>query len=66
MNLASFFYQFKPFLTRFLDSCGEVGLRAKRIGLVNEIKPILDDLQNVEFRIRDTLYNEALRLADEK
>lgn len=51
-----------------LEVIGTIGLilRAKRIGLVNEIKPILNDLQDVEFRIRDSLYNEALRLANEK
>ncbi|HED38617.1 MAG TPA: DUF3368 domain-containing protein [Ignavibacteria bacterium] len=51
-----------------LEVIGTIGLilRAKKKGLVSEIKPILDDLQNVEFRIRDTLYNKALRLANEK
>ena len=51
-----------------LEVIGTIGLilRAKKIGLVNEIKPILNELQAVEFRLRNTLYNEALRLANEK
>ena len=40
-------------------------LRAKKLGLVNEIKPVLDDLQKADFRIKDSLYQEALRLANE-
>lgn len=38
-------------------------LRAKTKGLVPEIKPILDALQEADFRISNTLYQEALRLA---
>jgi predicted nucleic acid-binding protein len=51
-----------------LQVIGTIGLilRAKRIGLLNEVKPILEELQITEFRIRETLYREALRLANEK
>ena len=47
-----------------LKVIGTVGLllRAQK-GKVTEIKPILDALQEVDFRISDTLYQEALRLA---
>ena len=51
-----------------LEVMGTIGLilRAKRIGLIHEIKPILNELQDVDFRIKDSLYYEALRLANEK
>ncbi|MHB2151039.1 DUF3368 domain-containing protein [Calditrichota bacterium LG25] len=51
-----------------LKVIGTVGLllRAKKRGIVTEIKPILDALQEVDFRIGETLYQEALRLAKEK
>lgn len=47
---------------------GTIGLilRAKNLGLIKKVKPILNELQIVEFRIRNSLYNEALRLANEK
>lgn len=50
-----------------LKVIGTVGLllRAKKKGIVTEIKPILDALQNVDFRIADILYKKALRLAKE-
>jgi hypothetical protein len=50
-----------------LKVIGTVGLllRAKKKGLIREIKPVMDALQQVDFRISDELYNEALRLAKE-
>lgn len=50
-----------------LKVIGTVGLllRAKKRGIVTEIRPILDALQEVDFRIGETLYQEALRLAKE-
>ena len=50
-----------------LQIIGTIGLilRAKRIGLITEVKPVLNELQTAGFRIRGTLYNEALRLANE-
>lgn len=50
-----------------LKVIGTVGLllRAKKNGMINEIKPILDALQDVNFRIAETLYKKALRLAKE-
>jgi predicted nucleic acid-binding protein len=50
-----------------LKVMGTVGLllRAKRKGVVTEIKPILDELQEAGFRISEALYQEALRLARE-
>lgn len=50
-----------------LKVIGTVGLllRAKKKGLVLAIKPILDALQEADFRMSNTLYQEALRLANE-
>lgn len=50
-----------------LKVIGTVGLllRAKKKSIVTEIKPILDALHDVDFRIGETLYQEALRLAKE-
>ncbi|MFQ5824170.1 MAG: DUF3368 domain-containing protein [bacterium] len=50
-----------------LKIIGTVGmlLRTKKKGIVTEIRPILDALQEVDFRISDTLYQEALQLAKE-
>jgi predicted nucleic acid-binding protein len=50
-----------------LKVIGTVGLllRAKKKSIVTEIKPILDALQDVDFRIAEPLYQEALRLAKE-
>ena len=50
-----------------LEVIGTVGLvlRAKKRGIVAEVKPILDALNAVDFRIAPALYNEALRLANE-
>ena len=44
---------------------GGLLLRAKRKGIVTEIKPLLDALQDVDFRIAETLYKKALQLANE-
>jgi len=51
-----------------LKVIGTVGLllRAKKKSVVTEIKPILDALHDVDFRIGETLYQEALRLAKER
>ena len=50
-----------------LKVIGTVGLllRAQKKGIVAEIKPILDALHDVDFRMSETLYQEALRLAQE-
>ena len=50
-----------------LKVIGTVGLilRAKKKGIIAEIKPILDALHEVDFRISDTLRQEALQLAEE-
>ena len=50
-----------------LKVIGTVGLllRAKKKGVVAEIKPILNDLQEVNFRVDDILF-KALRLAKEE
>lgn len=46
---------------------GTIGvlLRAKQQGLLAEIRPFIDVLQQADFRISDSLYEEALRLAGE-
>ena len=48
-----------------LKFTGIVGmlLRAKNRGVINEIKPLLDQLLAADFRISDRLVREALRLA---
>lgn len=50
-----------------LDVIGTVGLllRAKRLALIAEVRPLMDALQAVDFRIAPALYAEALRLAGE-
>ena len=50
-----------------LKVIGTVGLllRAKKRGIVAEIKPVLDALQNAGFRIAAPLYQKALKLASE-
>lgn len=50
-----------------LKLIGTVGLllRAKRRGIITEVKPVLDALEAVDFRISAALYAEALRLAQE-
>lgn len=51
-----------------LEILGTVGmlLRAKRQGIVPTIKPILDDLERVDFRISIALRQRALELAQEE
>ncbi len=51
-----------------LKVIGTIGLllRAKRKGIIKQVKPILDELQNAGFRLTETLYKEALHLAEEK
>ncbi len=53
--------QFSP---RVIGTVG-ILLRAKSNGLIREIKPILDELNQVDFRIKDSLYNHTLELAKE-
>lgn len=50
-----------------IELLGTIGilLRAKRLSLIAEIKPILDALHAVEFRMSHTLYQQALELAKE-
>ena len=46
---------------------GTVGviLRAKHDGVIDSVKPLLDDLQKFGFYISDNVINEALKLAGE-
>lgn len=50
-----------------IEIIGTVGvlLRAKTKGIISTIKPILDELNAVDFRISPALYQQALRLAQE-
>ncbi len=50
-----------------IEIIGTVGvlLRAKAKEIISEVKPILDELNAVDFRISPTLYQQALRLAQE-
>jgi predicted nucleic acid-binding protein len=50
-----------------LTVTGTVGvlLRAKRDGIINEIRPVLDDLVGQGFYISDDVFREVLRLAGE-
>lgn len=50
-----------------LKIIGTVGLllRAKKKGIISEVKATLDALYDVDFRISDSLYKQALNLADE-
>ena len=50
-----------------LKVIGTVGmlLRAKRLGVITEIKPLLRALLESDFRISESLIQEALRLAGE-
>lgn len=41
-------------------------LEAKRIGLITEIKKLLDEILKLDFRISKAIYDEALRLAKGK
>ncbi|MFQ5674312.1 MAG: DUF3368 domain-containing protein [bacterium] len=51
-----------------LKVIGTIGLilRAKKSGVVSEVKPLLNELQTEGFRIRNPLYQKAVRLAKEK
>ena len=50
-----------------LEIIGTIGLilRAKRKGLIEKVKPVLNELIMAGFRIKVNLYQEALRLANE-
>ncbi len=50
-----------------IEIIGTVGvlLRAKTKGIISAIKPILDELNAVDFRISPALYQQALQLAQE-
>lgn len=50
-----------------LNVIGTMGvlLRAKRKGLIDEVKPLLETLKDVGFYMTDDLYQETLRIADE-
>ncbi len=50
-----------------LTVIGTVGilLRAKKKGIITHVKPILDELNAVDFRISRSLYQRALQLAKE-
>jgi uncharacterized protein len=50
-----------------LRVCGTIGilLRAKRDGMIAEIRPRLDSLVDANFHMTPELYREALRLAGE-
>jgi uncharacterized protein len=47
---------------------GTIGilLKAKRAGIIPQLKPVLDDLELNGFYVGDALKKEALRLADEE
>jgi predicted nucleic acid-binding protein len=51
-----------------LKVIGTVGmlLRAKRDGIITEIKPLLTALVQVDFRVSDGIIQEALRLSGEQ
>ena len=51
-----------------LEVIGTIGviLRAKKKGIIAEIKPVLNKLEEVDFRISNTLYEQALQLAKEE
>jgi predicted nucleic acid-binding protein len=42
-----------------------VMVKAKEIGLIEKVKPILDKLEKIEFRISSKLKEEILKRADE-
>ncbi|MCL1820852.1 MAG: DUF3368 domain-containing protein [Oscillospiraceae bacterium] len=50
-----------------LDVIGTVGvlLRAKRMGIISEVRPLLDSLIQTDFYLSDAIYSEALRLSEE-
>lgn len=55
----------RQILPRVIGTIG-ILLRAKRKGIIKEIKPILDALNAVNFRICDSLYRQAIELAKER
>ncbi len=50
-----------------LEVIGTIGMfiRAKQNGLIDLLKPILDDLENNGFRMSESLKTEALKIVDE-
>lgn len=50
-----------------LEVTGVVGilLKGKRAGLISQVRPLLDQLQQAGFRLQDDVYSEALRLGGE-
>ncbi|NEP44022.1 MAG: DUF3368 domain-containing protein [Okeania sp. SIO2H7] len=55
-------------LEKGLRVTGTLGilLRAKSLGVINEIKPLLDELLQADFRLSDRLIKEALKRAGEE
>ena len=51
-------------IPRVIGNAG-ILLRAKNQGIIRKIKPILDALNEVDFRIGNSLYKHALELAQE-
>jgi uncharacterized protein len=51
-----------------LRKTGTIGilLEAKRLGLIQEIRPILDEMLRKDFRVSTAVYDSALKLAHEK
>ncbi|RJP24213.1 MAG: DUF3368 domain-containing protein [Candidatus Omnitrophota bacterium] len=51
-----------------LQVIGTIGvlLRAKKKGIIADVKPILDSLNAADFRIGDSLYQQAMKLAKEE
>lgn len=49
-----------------IGTIGLLILRAKRIGLVDKVKTLLNNLQRVAFRLIRSLYEEAISLGKEK
>ena len=50
-----------------LKITGTLGVinRAKQMGFLDKIKPIIDKLQETDFRISENIVNELLRINDE-
>ncbi|MCX7048739.1 MAG: DUF3368 domain-containing protein [Candidatus Sumerlaeota bacterium] len=51
-----------------LPVLGTVGLllRAKRLGIITKVMPVIDDLIKVEFRLSKSLYEKAIQLSGEE
>lgn len=51
-----------------ISLCGTIGVivQAKKLGLVSNIKPLLNELIKMDFRVDQNLYNTALQMAGEK